>query len=128
MQQHLEEKAILDYLKTWPNSFVSMKEVARKSLGRKRYEEDPGWALPILAQMVRMGTVETDHLGYYRLVMEKKKDQKQKHVSPQILRILKSSGKSFEAIVIDDDDDGPIPTYGQPAPPGSPKTGRSGGF
>jgi hypothetical protein len=101
-----DEKAIIEYLKGWPFSFVSGKEIARKVGGKARYDEDRGWAIPILAAMVRHGMVEADHLGYFRLKLEDhKKKRSDKHVSPQILRILKTSGKSFDGIVIDDVDD-----------------------
>src|SRR5580693_3520790 len=109
-----DEKAIVDYLKGWPNSFVSGKEIARKVGGKARYEDDRGWAIPVLAQMVRLGVLETDHLGYFKLIVEEKKKENRTHVSPQLLRILKSSGKSFEGIAIDDDD-GP-PVYRKPTP------------
>jgi hypothetical protein len=103
-----DEKNIINYLKGWPNSFVSGKEIARKVGGKKRYEDDRGWAMPILTQMVRLGFIETDHLGYYRLKIEKDKKNRKNFVSPQIMKILKSSGKTFESLVIDeglDDDD-----------------------
>jgi hypothetical protein len=112
---HADEKAIVDYLKGWPHSFVSGKEIARKVGGRERYEDDRGWAIPILAQMVRLGVLEADHLGYFRLKIEEKKKQPRAHVSPQILRILKSSGRSFEGIAIDDLDD--PPAYRKPSAP-----------
>src|ERR1700679_1685168 len=96
-----DEKAIIDYLKGWPSSFVSGKEIARKVGGRERYEEDRGWVIPILAQLVRLGVVESDYLGYFKLkAQDDKKKRNQKHVSPQFLKILKSSGKSFDSIVI----------------------------
>jgi hypothetical protein len=103
---HADEKAIIDYLKGWPSSFVSGKEIARKVGGRERYEEDRGWAIPILAQLVRLGVVESDYLGYFKLkAQDDKKKRNQKHVSPQLLKILKSSGKSFDSIVIDSEAD-----------------------
>jgi len=112
-----DEKDIIDYLKGWPNSFVSGKEIARKVGGKERFEEDRGWAIPILAQMVRHGMIETDHLGYFRLKVEdKKKKHQAQHISPQILNILKSSGKSFEGITIDEtEDENPIPAFPKPA-------------
>jgi len=114
-----EEKEIINYLKGWPNTFVSGKEIARKVGGRERYEDDRGWAIPILAQMVRLGIIESDYLGYFRL---KKEDQKRKsgsrYVAPQILRILKSSGKSFEGIAIDEDAS-EMPAYRKPSTPPS---------
>src|ERR1700689_299176 len=103
---NLDEKAIIDYLKGWPHSFVSGREIARKVGGKARYEEDRGWALPILAQMVRLGMIEGDAYGAFRLAQENKKKKRHvQHVSPQVLRILKSSGKSFDGIAIDHDMD-----------------------
>jgi hypothetical protein len=112
-----DEKAIIDYLKGWPNSFISGREVARK-VNKERYNEDRGWALSILKQMVRLGVLEADQYGYYRLKQEEKKKRQKTHVSPQILKILKSSGKSFEALIVDDGtDEPPIPTYRPPSRP-----------
>jgi hypothetical protein len=73
--------------------------------------------------MVRMGIIETDHLGGFRLKAEEKKKKNQQHVSPQLLRILKSSGKSFDGLVIDEDSSNePIP-YRKPAAPLPPTGG-----
>ena len=55
------EQDIIDYLKSWRGSFVSGKEIARKVGGKQRFEENHGWALPILTQMVRIGLMEKDH-------------------------------------------------------------------
>lgn len=100
-----DEKAIINYLKGWPNTFVSAKEIARKVGGKERYEDDRGWALSILTQMVRIGILETDHFGYYKLKVEEKKERKKTHVAPQILKILKSSGKSFGTFVLEEDEE-----------------------
>lgn len=97
-----DEKAIVDYLKGWPHSYVSGREIARKVGGKARYEDDRGWAIPILAQMVRLGFIEADPYGGFRLAQQDKKKKRHiQQVSPQILRILKSSGKSFDGITID---------------------------
>jgi hypothetical protein len=102
-RMNADEKAIIDYLKGWPHAFVSGREIARKVGGKARYEDDRGWAIPILAQMVRLGFIEADAYGSFRLAQEEKKKRRhvQQHVSPQVLRILKSSGKSFDGITID---------------------------
>ncbi len=110
-----EEKEIIEYLKGWPYTFVSGREIARKVGGKLRYDDDRGWALSILAQMVRAGVLESDHLGYFRLKPEEnKKKRNNKHVSPQILRILKSSGKSFEGVEIDNEVE-EVPVYRKPS-------------
>jgi biotin operon repressor len=110
-----DEQEILDYLKAWPGAFVSGKEIARKVGGKERFEDDHGWALPILAQLVRHGQVESDHHGGFRLKPPEKKKREQ-HVSPQLLKILKSSGKKFDSVVLDDvKEESPIPAYRKPA-------------
>jgi hypothetical protein len=101
---HADEKAIIEYLKSWPHNFVSGKEIARRAAGKARHEKEPGWAIPLLAQMVQRGVIESDHLGYFKLKPEDRRKKKaQRQVSPQLLKILKSSGKSFEGIEIDDE-------------------------
>jgi hypothetical protein len=101
-----DEKAIIDYLKAWPNSFVSGREIARKVGGKARYDEDRFWAASILAAMVTKGWLETDFLGSFRLRRDERRrnNKLKRHIAPQILRILKSSGKSFDSVTIDDDD------------------------
>jgi hypothetical protein len=101
-----DQKAIVDYLKTWPHLFISGREIARKVGGKKRCAEDRYWAQPILVEMVREGLLETDAMNGYRVKVEDRKKKNKalnRHVSPQILRILKSSGKKFDGLVIDED-------------------------
>jgi hypothetical protein len=118
-----DEKAIIDYLKGWQSSFVSAKEIARKVGGKGRYADDRGWALPILAQLVRDGVLETNQLGGFKLKQEDvRKKRHEKHVSPQLLKILKSSGKSFDGIIIDTEDGEALP-YGKPFQP-TPRPGE----
>ena len=94
-----DEQDIVTYLKAWRGSFVAAREIARRVGSKERFSQDRGWALPILVTMVRNGILETDYLGHYRLkpVMPKKK-RKRTYVAPQFLKILKSSGKSFESV------------------------------
>jgi hypothetical protein len=124
-----DEQGILDYLKAWPDAFVSAKEIARKVGGKERFNEDRGWALSILGQMLRYGMVETDGFGGYRLKLPEKKEEEEKeqHVSPQILNILKSSGKSFETLSVEDDkNESPIPPYRPRSKPPMPNDGTQG--
>ena len=115
-----DEKAIIDYLKGWPHTYVSGREIARKVGGKARFADDRGWAIPILAQMVRLGYIESDPFGYFKLKQETKKKKHQiQHVSPQLLKILKSSGKSFEGVNLDDTEV-ETPTYRKPSNPPRP--------
>ena len=101
-----DQKIIIDYLKGWPKLFVSGREIARKAAGKRRYERDRGWAAGVLMEMVDERMLETDSLGAYRLRNAESTRTRSygRHVSPQILRILKDSGKSLEGIVIDEDE------------------------
>ena len=120
-----EETEILDYLKAWSGSYISGKEIARKVGGKERFAKNQGWAIPILAQLVRYGILETDQHGGFRIKpVEKKKRQLPEHVSPQILKILKSSGKSFEGVSIEEEPDKPaIPAYRNPGMATAPVEG-----
>lgn len=99
-----DERAIIDYLKGWPQIFVSARAIARRACGRSRFEDDRGWAVPVLTQLLEKGHIETDNLGSYRLVRKEEEKRFKRHVSPHILKILKDSGKTFEGIVIDEDE------------------------
>src|SRR5260370_7603101 len=90
-----DEKAILEYLKNWPDLFISPKEIARKVGGKQRFEEDRFWPVPILQEMAQKGWLEADYVGHYRVrpVETDKSEKKKRHVSPHILRLLKGTAK-----------------------------------
>jgi|SRR5579859_660355 len=92
-----DETAIMDYLKRWPDLFISPTEIARKVGGKPRFEEDRYWAIGILQEMARKGWLEADYAGHYRIrpVETDKEKKKKRRVSPQILKILKGSGRDF---------------------------------
>ncbi|HEX4646288.1 MAG TPA: hypothetical protein VH598_11850 [Verrucomicrobiae bacterium] len=115
-----DEQAILDYLRNWPDLFVSPKEIARKVGGKQRYEEDRFWPLPILQQMTRKGWLEADYLGHYRIravEAEKLAKKKKRPVSPQILKILKGSGRNFEEGLEIPEEEPPKPAESKRPPP-----------
>lgn len=97
-----DEKLIVDYLKTQTVLFVSGREIARRADCRRRFEQDRGWALPALLELLNKGLIETDGLGAYRLI---RKDESRKRfirpISPQIMQILRNSGKYFDGVPID---------------------------
>jgi hypothetical protein len=92
-------KAIVEYMKAFSHTFVSGREIARRAGGKKRYAEDRFWAVPILAKLVEEKVLEADNAGHFRLLQDGSKNSKNKlnrHVAPQMLRILKSSGREFQ--------------------------------
>jgi hypothetical protein len=91
-----DEREIFHFLKTWGNEFVSVKEIARRASGKKKFYENPEWAKPILMHMQERGVVESDTLGRYRLKPVSKKDKQKRWVSPDIAKILQENGVAVE--------------------------------
>jgi uncharacterized membrane protein len=70
MASYEDERLVLEYLAAFPAVFVSASEIARKAAGRRRCDEEPHWAQPVLAALLDKGLVERDDQGHYRLVAE----------------------------------------------------------
>jgi len=110
-----DQTEICQFLKSWPDQFVSSKEICRRAGGKWRFREDPGWALPILRRMAESGIIQTDIAGRFRLIQQASPTDPNKRrlwISPTIRRILEESGKNFGVIDLDKDmdpaDDGVI--------------------
>ena len=66
-----EEVQIINFLQCSPDSWFARKEIARRAVKRKEFEENPHWADTSLADLVARGVIENDLQGRYRL----KKDE-----------------------------------------------------
>jgi hypothetical protein len=94
-----DERAICDYLKSWPKTYVSGREIARRADGKRRFRDQPQWAYPVLSRLLETALIETDGLGHYRFVvtgLEKRRSQK--WLSPQMRRVLERSGRDFTEV------------------------------
>lgn len=95
-----DERAICDYLRSWPKTYVSAREIARRAGGKRRFREEPQWANPVISRLVEQGMIETDGLGHYRVkVVAIEKKRTHKWVSPQMKKILEQSGKDFNEVI-----------------------------
>ncbi len=100
----LDEQAIIDYLKTQPGVFLTVREISRHAArDRVRWQESPTWARSILVRLANKDRLETNALGQYRLKPEEeeKKPQEVRHkkgppVAPHMRKILEESGKLFD--------------------------------
>ncbi|HKI68768.1 MAG TPA: hypothetical protein VKA67_04210 [Verrucomicrobiae bacterium] len=102
-----DEKIICDYLRGMRRQFVSAREICRRADTKKRWQQDPRWAIRLLTIMVDKKLIETDSLGHYRIKQqEKKRNKRERWVAPQIAKILKESGKQFENVVEIEDEEG----------------------
>jgi hypothetical protein len=90
-----DEREIVEYLRTYGEEWVSSKEICRRAGGKRRFNEDNQWAIPVLQRLRERQTIEVDMLGRYRI----KPPPKQGHgrwVSPEIEKILKDGGVQAE--------------------------------
>jgi len=63
-----DELEILNYLKSWKGSFVTMVEICRCAGGRRKFKESPHWAKALMARLVDTQMVEVNERGHYRVV------------------------------------------------------------
>jgi hypothetical protein len=99
-----EENQILQYLKGAPEAYVSLRQIARRAGGKKKYDRSPTWAHAVVLRMVEHGLLETDSLGHYRIKPPKKKGTTKVDLAPHIAEILERSGRDFSgAFTIDED-------------------------
>ena len=94
-----DEREIFHFLKQYKHEYLSSREVCRRAGGKRRFRNEPEWAVPGLLRMVERGILETDPSGHYRIKPPPNDGKKKKWVSPHIARILKSSGKNFDGVI-----------------------------
>src|SRR5277367_2457936 len=65
-----DELEILEYLKSWKGTSVSMIEICRCAGGRQRFRENPHWAKGLMSRLVDEQLVEVNERGHYCVVGE----------------------------------------------------------
>ena len=63
-----DELIILEYLKSWKGSYVSLPEVCRSADGRQRFKETPNWANPFMSRLMEGKLVEGNDRGHFRYI------------------------------------------------------------
>jgi hypothetical protein len=91
-----DEREICSYLQGYPGQFIAVAEIARRAGGRRRFQKDPHWPLPILKRLVEAGILETDSTGHYKLKSAPEAKRRKKWISPEIQEILERGGKKIE--------------------------------
>ncbi len=102
-----DETAICDYLRTWPGTFVSGRQIARRASGQRRFRVDPNWAVPVLMRLVEQGLLESDPTGHYRLVNQERArgNRNKRWLSPQVRSILERQPEKFQVYLIPDNEE-----------------------
>ena len=63
-----DELEILEYLKSWKGSYISLVEICRSAGGRQRFKETPNWANPFMSRLMEEKLVEGNDRGHFRYV------------------------------------------------------------
>ena len=100
------ERDIYYYLKARRQGYIPMREISRRTGGKRRFRANPDWPRPILESMTERGILEHDSEKGYKLKPIPRKDATGKRwVSPEIAKILQDSGKGFDNVLTLDDED-----------------------
>lgn len=91
-----EERKIHDLLKVTPNVFYSTREIIRRVLGKGARPEAVDLVMTTLKRMVRLGILEKDSTGHYRVKPKPKIEAGgRRWVSPEIAKLLRQSNSDF---------------------------------
>ena len=100
-----DEREIFRFLKSWGSQFVAAREICRRAGNRRRFQEEPDWAMPVLLRMAGRGILESDATGHFRIKPVSRKDRNKLLVEPDVAKILEESGvKAEDADDIDSDE------------------------
>ena len=110
-----DEREICAYLRGWPGQFVALKEICRRAGGKRRFRNDPFWAVPVLRRLVEQGLVETDSTAHYRLRKAIDKKKPRKWLAPEVRKTLERSGKDFHGVLEIENEEEAAPPPGGPS-------------
>jgi len=100
-----QEREIYYCLKQHRRDFVPLREISRRAGSKQRFRAAPDWARSVLFSMAERGILEGDPECGYRLKPIPNNAAGKRWASPEIVRILKSSGKAFHNLITVDDED-----------------------
>ncbi len=66
-----EQVLVVNFLQSSPETWFAKKEIARRAVRRKIFEENPHWADHAVSELLGVGVIEQNNTGQYRM----KKDQ-----------------------------------------------------
>ena len=90
-----DEREIVDYLSTFGEQWVNSKEICRRAGGKRRFNDDNHWAIPVLQRLKDNQVLEADMRARYRI----KPPPKHGHdhaVSPDTQKLLDEGGMPAE--------------------------------
>lgn len=103
-----DEREIFYYLRRERETFVSSTTISRHAGGKHRFRESAEWARQALLRMTERGILEVAPTGAYRLKPipgQEPPDNTNRWISPQIAEMLRRSGKRFDGLIRDAQDE-----------------------
>ena len=93
-----DENCILQYLRHYPDAFITEMEITSHADGRTRFKEDKHWAHNPLTQLLELRRVDTDGFGRYQIHVSVPKSNVlvRKHLAPHLREILEHSDHKFD--------------------------------
>lgn len=88
-----DEREVFDFLKSFGEEWVGVKEICRRAGGKRRFHEDNHWATPVLQRLRERQILENDMLGRYRV---KPPPKEGRWMSPEIEETLQTGGVQAE--------------------------------
>ena len=61
-----EETTVLNFLGEAPETWYSRREISRKAVNRRVYEEDPNWAMAAITSLTGRGLIEESAAGSFK--------------------------------------------------------------
>jgi hypothetical protein len=88
-----DEREIFDFLSNYGEEWISAKEICRRAGGKRRFNEDNNWAIPVLKRLKDTHVIESDQMGRYRIPPPKEDE----HGAPADVEKLLESGVKADA-------------------------------
>jgi len=94
----VDQNCIVQYLKNFPDQFITEMEITRRADGRDRFVENSHWAHYALSQLLESKQIQTDGSGRYCLASRRAGNGQpaRKFIAPQLREILEHSGHKID--------------------------------
>lgn len=95
-----DEREICVFLAAGRDQMASAMEIARRAGGKKRFQDEPKWAIRVLLRLAEKGKVESNANGHYRLRSVRNEETSQAPPKPEAW-----SCRGKKILYVDDDAD-----------------------
>ena len=99
-----DQREICAYLASWGDQWVPQVDIAKRAGGKRRFQEDPEWAVRMFPSLVESRLVESNSNGHYRLRRRVKQETlKEPDKTKEEVSLEKLTGARKKILFVDDD-------------------------